>query len=255
MTDEPLSLSAPAEATPAPTESAAPAETTAEAPETSETRQELIAGKFKSVDDLTKAYKELESRLGKPAESFESVDTVLERASLRGDDVATNWREHGRLTDDQYAALEKIGYGRKVVDDYMTGQAAVAATRVNAAQEATQRAITAAGGAEQWSSLTQWARDHYSPEQIQQFDQRLADPTTSDSAVKELLYDYRVVAGNSVSPSMVHGDAAPATSAAFATVDEVMEAMTRVSRQGYLDEATKRRFARTPKHLFNGVNA
>ena len=75
----------------------------------------------------------------------------------------------------------------------------------------------------------------------------------TEGAIKELLYDYRVVAGRGVATPMVHGNAPPATSAAFGTVEEVIEAMGRITKQGYVDEATKRRMSVTPKHLFQGI--
>lgn len=251
MTEEAPSLAIAAPTTePATTPETAPAET----PASPQPAGELLAGKFKSVDDLTKAYKELERSYHQKAAPVESVSSVIERAGIRADEIATNFQQQGRLTDDQYAALAKVGYSRAVVDEYMTGQMAIAATRVNAAQQARDRAFTAAGGPEQWNSLTEWARTHYTPEQIKSFDARLADPSTSDSAVKEMLYDYRVVAGNSVGVSMVAGQAAPNVSAGFSTVDEVREAMRTIERQGNkIDPALKRRLERTPQHLFNGI--
>lgn len=221
---------------------------------------ELIAGKFKSVDELTKAYKSLEQKLHErqppPPEPTPPIeaDVVLERAGLRGDDLVANWQSDGRLSDEQYESLAKIGYSRSIVDQYLAGQTAIVANKVNAAQAAANRAIAAAGGPEQWNALTEWARTNYDAKALADFDARLADPKTSDSAVKELLWDYRVVAGKGVSTSMISGTSAPATSAAFGTVEEVVEAMAKIRRGGRVDESTKRRLMATPHHLFRGIN-
>lgn len=213
----------------------------------------MIAGKFRSVAELEKAYKSLESQFHSRSQPVE-VDTVLERAGLRADEVQANWSAHGRLTDEQYGAFAKAGVGRTMVDQFLTGQTALHATKQQAAQSVVAKAMEAVGGVDAWGSLTQWARTHYPAEKISDFDARLNNPQTTESAIKELLYDYRVVSGRDMQTAMIHGAAPPTTSAAFGSIEEVADAMRRIERQGNrVDEATLRRVRATPMHLFRGV--
>jgi hypothetical protein len=238
-----------AEATPTPETAAAASPETASPDE-----QQMLAGKFKTPAELEKAYKELEKKLGGGAtQPPPSVEAVLERAGLRGDELAANYLNDGRLTDSQYESLAKVGYTRDVVDQFLAGQASIASSRVDVAKQAVERAIEQVGGTQQWSNLAEWARTHYPPDKIKELDTRLDDPRTTESAVKEMLYDYRIVAGRGVSQPMLHGAAPPASTEAFSTVEEVIEAMSRIGRQGYIDETTKRRIAASPKHLFQGI--
>lgn len=258
MSDETLKIgeaTPPAAETPAvetPAVEAPPAETPAAEQAAGE---QMLAGKFKTAADLEKAYKELEKKLGgAPPTPPPSIEAVLERAGVRGDDLAANYLTHGHLTNEQYEALGKVGYTRDVVDQFLAGQAAIAASRVDVAKQAAERALEQVGGQQQWQNLAEWARSHYPPDKIKEIDARLDNPSTTESAVKEMLYDYRVVAGRGITQPMLHGSAPPATTAAFESAAEVTAAMARIRSQGYIDEATKRRIAATPQHLFQGIN-
>jgi hypothetical protein len=143
----------------APAAEAPPAETmAAEAPaaEATPAGEQMLAGKFKTPQDLEKAYKELEKKLGGGVPTPPpSIEAVLERAGVRGDEIVANYMSHGHLTNEQYEAIEKVGYTRDVVDQFLAGQAAIASTRVDVTKQAVERAMEQVGGQQQWANLAE----------------------------------------------------------------------------------------------------
>ena len=161
--------------------------TTPGAPE----RPEWLPEKFNSPEDMAKSYKELEKKLGtgKPDldDQFdnpdlakgdeppsESTDDDLSEETPsphnlpgveteRAQEISNYAWENGELADEHYADLEKAGYSRDIVDQFMAGQFAQAE-----AQES--QLINAGGGQEQVEHMFGWARDNLSEDQIQTYD-------------------------------------------------------------------------------------
>lgn len=133
-----------------------------EAPQENQGQQDgdLLAGKFKSVDDLVSSYKVLESKLGQgksedpqdeqqpqdeqkqdaPAEDETPdpygpvVSGAMQQAGLSADEVSDHYFKNGSLTDDHYAALEKAGFTRDLVDVYLAGVQSKAAEAAGVAE-------------------------------------------------------------------------------------------------------------------------
>jgi hypothetical protein len=134
-----------------------------------EDRPQWLPEKFKSPEDLAKAYAELESKLGKPADakdaptdtppSDQQVQDELASKGLNLADFSTEFREKGELSQESYDALEKAGYPRNYVDQFIEGQKAQ-----NALYESEIKA--AAGGDQQFAEMVDWARANLSPEEI-----------------------------------------------------------------------------------------
>jgi len=138
-------------------------------------QEELIAGKFKSQDDLVKAYEELQKKLGQPkeepkaepeAEAPEAEAEAEEAKETTGiiavdkyeQEVATN----GSLSDKSYAELEKAGFTRSQVDSYIQGQKAYAESLRNQVYESV-------GGQEAYSGLIQWASENMDAAAIKEY--------------------------------------------------------------------------------------
>ena len=119
----------------------------------------LLAGKYKTTEDLEKGYKELESRLGKQEQeatldreetkeeetpTYTKEDLYTEDGSvnydtaneLYGEQVSNIFKENeidpfkmndyfqennGTLSDDMYATLDKAGLNKNIVDSYLEG--------------------------------------------------------------------------------------------------------------------------------------
>ena len=124
------------------------APTTAEAPEQStETTEEsgLLAGKYKSQEELEKGYLELQKQLGKqPSEDsgitesepeLEDKETPQTATEIYGDYIGSKfdeagidyegmnsrWQETGQLTDEDYSELNEAGFSRDMVEAYLQG--------------------------------------------------------------------------------------------------------------------------------------
>lgn len=118
----------------------------------SQERPEWLPEKFKSAEELAKAYGELESKLGapkaeepKPAEEPAPQVTEDRFASFEAE-----FAEKGELSEESFKALEEMGIPKRLVDAYLTGVQASAAREV-------EKIYSVAGGEQKYQELVQWA--------------------------------------------------------------------------------------------------
>lgn len=125
-------------------------------------KEELIAGKFKSQEDLLAAYQELEKKMGQPkeepqkVESPETQDSQTEPAadgSFNTTQYEQEFVQNGSLSDQSYADLEAKGFSRQQVDAYINGQKAYAASIQN-------DIYSSVGGHDQYLDLINWASEN-----------------------------------------------------------------------------------------------
>lgn len=151
----------------------------------------LLAGKYKTPEELEKAYKELEAKLGgKPAQEqakapdtpkVAAVETTEEATAMlrdKGLDIATFTSEYertGQLSPESYTSLEKAGIGREMVDQYINGQRVLVA-----AQEAEVK--NSVGGEDEYTKLIAWARVNLNDSEKQAYDRIIA--TNDLTAIK-----------------------------------------------------------------------
>lgn len=158
---------------------------------------EAILGKFKSQEDLVKAYQELEKKLGQPqtteepkGESKETPKEVPEEAkgllsSNDFDNFSKEYNESGSLSEDTYKALEAKGLSKDIVDNYINGQKALADTKA-------QKLLDYVGGTEEYNSLVAWAKLNYTQEQAEAFDNALYSGNESKVQEQIDLLNYRM---------------------------------------------------------------
>lgn len=150
----------------------------------SEDRPQWLPEKFKSPEDLAKAYAELETKLGgqkAPAQEADpaakpedqkadekapekspeekAVDDALKAQNLNLEDFSKEFQEKGELTPESYEKLTKAGFPKALVDQYIEGQKALAANYQ-------QSIFNEAGGEEQYKAMTAWAKTALSPADI-----------------------------------------------------------------------------------------
>lgn len=180
----------------------------------SDARPEWLPEKFKSAEDLAKAYSELEKKLGAPkpkeepkseqkddttkednsdAEASESEKAAREAAKNAGlnfDDLSAKYWEKGTLEDADYAALEKSGIPKNIVDQFIAGQEAILASTRNSVFETV-------GGEESYVAMTAWAADNMSEAEIDAFNRAVNsnDMATVMMAVKGLQAQYTASEG------------------------------------------------------------
>src|SRR5690606_15193900 len=92
---------------------------------------ELLLGKFKSVEDLTKAYQELERKLSQASQhkaqqsssdmTEDKASELIDKAGLDVEAMSEYFYENGSLSEEHYDALEKAGIPRAFVDQYIAG--------------------------------------------------------------------------------------------------------------------------------------
>lgn len=163
-----------------------------------------ILGKFKSQEDLVKAYQELEKKLGQPKEETpKAPEPTVEPTTTTDFSIAKynqELSEKGSLSDASYKELEAKGFDRASVDAYIKGQQALVT-------QFTQTVYDTVGGQENYTKLTTWAASNLPQEIINEYNQELAKGNTAK--VTQLLEYMSFKAGSSVpqQPRRLEGQA------------------------------------------------
>lgn len=180
----------------------------------------LILGKFKTADDLAKAYKELEAKLGQqpPAQKPADPNTPQGAAQQSAIDKAdAEYRETGTLSEETLTALEATGLNRQTVQNYVAGVKALE-------QQAAQEAYGYVGGQEAYQAMTTWAAKNLSPSEIDAYDAALDDPKTAEMAIKGLFARFQQT-GTFEPGRSVTGNAGAQQGDMFRSRHEMMAAM------------------------------
>ena len=167
-------------------------------PDGTEITETPILGKFKSQEDLVKAYQELEKKLGGSKEPIPSETKPIEQAVeaskeevVSGINV-TKYNEefhtNGNLSESSYKELEAKGFSKDDVNRYMEGQKALVAQFTNTVYDTV-------GGQERYTQLTAWAAENLPQDIINEYNQELAKGNTTK--VTQLLEYMSFKAGNS----------------------------------------------------------
>lgn len=154
-------------------------------------RPEWLPEKFKSPEDMAKAYSELEKKLGQPKqgeqqgeqqqEANEAAEKAVESAGLNMDALSAEYAEKGELAPESYEALEKVGISKEMVDQYISG--------IEAQQElATQQMLAPIGGQGAYTEMVAWAADNLSDSEIDDYNKAIdsGDMATMKMAVENL---------------------------------------------------------------------
>ena len=172
-------------------------------------RPEWLPQKFKSPEDMAKAYSQLESKLGQgqQEQDQEEVETtgeetasdvaeLLDDKGLDFDVFQQEYDENGELSDDAYAALEEAGFPRSVVDTWIQGQDALAS-------QMTGEMYDIVGGQEDYNNMVSWAADTLPESEIDAFNATMTsqDPNMIRLAIQGLNARYR----SEAEPSLLQG--------------------------------------------------
>lgn len=211
--------------------------------------EQLLAGKYKSVDDLEKAYKELQSKLGqqqvdevedgevvedqpesedKPsaAEIYgDFIGNRLEEAGVDYSDINARWQQEGRLSEEDYASLEGAGFSREMVDSYLTGlQYRTSQDSALAAQEVT--AIKQEyGGEAQYNRMIEWAGNNLSQEEINDFNQLINTQPIGAVRLAIAGLHARYTSAEGREPKLLGGRPAKGSTDKFESTAQLVEAM------------------------------
>lgn len=114
----------------------------------------LLAGKYKSVEDLEKSYLEAQKQLHQ--RTIESIDTLTQRTGINLAEATNAFMQSGQLPLSAVEAFAKAGIGRAMAERIVQGEAA----KIQLAQSQVENAITEvtniAGGQAQRDNVLNW---------------------------------------------------------------------------------------------------
>ena len=177
--------------------------------------------KFKSPEDLAKAYSELEKRFSTPSEK---PTTAIPKAdagpqgNLTLDGFAKEYEETGQLSPESIQKLTSMGIPENVVNNYLEGISAIS-------EKQTQQIYSLVGGEEQYGGMMEWASENLDEAEIDSFNQIMESGTQGarQMAVKGLQARYVQINGQPA--KLVQGDTIGPSGGTFRSVAEVTSAM------------------------------
>lgn len=219
---------------------------------------ELLAGKYKSVEDLEKAYKELQTKLSRgqstapEAEDDDAADDEtdgddkeddkpagdareiygdliggkLDEAGINFQDMNVRWQQTGTLESGDYDQLAEAGFNRDMVDAYLSGLQYKATQDTALSVKEVASIKESLGGEAEYNKMIQWAGDNLAPEEIEGFNQIInSQPMAAvKMAVTGLHARYTAVEGRE--PKLIGGRASKGSSDKFESTAQLVEAMS-----------------------------
>jgi hypothetical protein len=229
---------------------------------------ELIGGKFKTNEDLLRAYQELERKQSQSPS--DSADTTLQpdgytaeqAVEIYGDEIVNAVNEAGLNMaelmwtadsggdiSEHYDALSAaIGVPRQVVENYVSkAQAGDVSDGMSSADEA--QIIGEIGGQEAFQQLSGWAKENLEPAELA--DYNAVVDSGNKSAIRWALKAMQARSGagaaSSSEPRLIRGQAPAAEPRRFNSKSEVLEAMNKRDSRGRklyeVDTEYQRKFA------------
>ena len=187
-------------------------------------RPEYLPEKFNSPEEMAKAYRELEAKLGggeKAEESSDDLSIPEAPAEVSQDDMqfySDRFAENGKLEESDYEGLASKGLSKDMVDTYIAGQQAII-------QQYTAQVYNQVGGEESYTAMTQWASETFSAEEVAVFDAAVnsGDTNQTMSAVKGLQARYQME--NGTRPNLMQGKTSGSGNEAYASLAEMKRDM------------------------------
>jgi hypothetical protein len=213
---------------------------------------DLLLGKFKSADDLARAYQELEKKLGQPRDADpteevsppaqpytreqsvndygEFLSDVFEAAEVNPYEIAQQWEQGADLTS-YVDKLEAAGIPRPVVEQYLAKPEASAPTAELTADDTAQiKAMV--GGDEGFQKLSAWAVDNLEAQQL--VDYNTVVNSGNKDAIRWALKAMQAMQSGGKQPSepkLISGKA-PGEGLKFESKQQVLDAMTKRNDKG-----------------------
>ena len=199
----------------------------------------LLAGKYKSAEELEKAYKELESKLGQKEDSPEKTEpepepeptTLSDNANVITDASDEFYSNNGKLSPETLQKFQGMS-SSDLVNAYLEvtkspdWQAAPPAQVQDVTENQINEVKNFAGGEQEYQSMVQWAGQNLDAQAIKAFDDIVASGSieTIKFAVSGLKSQYLNAVG--FEGKMVQGKAAKETGDVFRSQAELVAAMS-----------------------------
>jgi len=187
---------------------------------TDDVRPDWLPEKFKSAEDMAKAYSELEKK--QSTETTDEPNMQQMRADAEAsqgmDKFYSEYQDKGELSQNSYDELGKMGLDKNLVDGYIAGQEAIANTEVQAVHNLV-------GGTDNYNKVIEYAKGNLNEAEQNAFNETLE--TGSIEQVKFAVQGIASRAGvNAEQPqSMINGDSIETNSDIFESSAQVIDAM------------------------------
>lgn len=198
-------------------------------------RPEWLPEKFQSVEDMAKAYAELEAKLGGKAhqdnphqtdpanvgDTNQAGQNPEQALSEKGLDLSTFTAEFnvkGELSAESYAKLAAAGFDKGIVDNYINGQKAVAAQYETAV-------VSEVGGSEKYSEMTTWAKANMSAAEINAYNAAVSSGDVAQAKLAVLGLSAKFSKANGSEPRLVQGRTNSASADVFESTAQLTESM------------------------------
>jgi hypothetical protein len=218
---------------------------------------ELLAGKYKSVEDLERAYKELQTKLSRgesadPApEDSSAADSddgeseeedkpagdarelygdliggKLEEAQIDFQDMNVRWQQSGTLEAGDYEQLAEAGFNRDMVDAYLSGLQYKQAQDTALSVKEVASIKESLGGEAEYNKMIEWAAANLSADEVEGFNQIInTQPMAAvKMAITGLHARYSAVEGRE--PKLIGGRAPKGSTDKFESTAQLVAAMS-----------------------------
>ena len=230
---------------------------------------DLIGGKFKSQEDLLKAYQELERKQSQDAQPDPDPRqpqgyTDAQAVEQYGEELVNQFREAGLdmkdlmwkadtgvdLSDQYDAMAAAAGMPRQVIENYVARNANYAEAEAGPMSAAEEAAVkNEIGGAEEFARLSQWAKEGGGLTEAELADYNAVVDSGNKQAIRWALKAIQAKAAGpaATEPRLIRGQAPVTEPAKFNSQAEMLEAMNKRNSRGQklieVDEAYQQKFA------------
>jgi hypothetical protein len=154
-------------------------------------------------------------------QSADAVAGALKAAGLNMDDFTTEFTESGTLSEESFQKLEKAGFPRPLVEQYLAG----AKVNVTIAKEQEAEIKGTVGGPEAYKSLIQWAGENLGADEIEAYNSIMASGDIK--SIKFAVAGLKARFDAQAEPNLIRGNARTTTpkTDVFRSTAEVVAAM------------------------------
>ena len=194
-----------------------------------EAQEQLLAGKYKSAEELEKGYLELQQKLSNKEEPEAEAETETEETAEpnildRVWDEATSGNDFTPELTEELNKMSPQDLANLYLDYRQNNQDAQPASR-DFSEENIKELKGIVGGEENYTNMVQWAQKSLNKQEVDMFDAVMerGDPLAAFFAVRSLAYAYNDSIG--YDGNMVQGKAPRQSNDQFRSQQEVVKAM------------------------------
>lgn len=196
-----------------------------------EDRPQWLPEKFKTPEEMAKAYSELESKIGKPADDKPAGD-IPDAANANPDEAnkaladrgldftefSNEFTKTGELSAESYEKLEKSGLPKDLVDQYIEGQKA----RASQFESSIKGEV---GGDERFGQIVEWAKGSLTASEIAAFNTAVSSGDVEQARLAVLGLSTRYSNANGSDPKRFVGGGKASGEDKFESTTQITEAM------------------------------